>query len=393
MKKLNAAKRRNFSIYPILDWYILREFLIPFFLLIFAFTILFFIGDVFDDIKDFIETESSIFVMIRFFLLKLPGNIRFILPISVMLSCMYTMANFGKNSEVTAMRSCGVSLFRCGGAIYFAALIVTLINFWFNESVVPGASREAYIIRKSAKYKNYESLLYNRLVYRSPDKHRTWFFQSFNPDKKNYDVILKQYRDDGTLQWELEAGSIEYIEPEEKKYTIINTPLISLPVAEEGWVFKDSKLTVYNPDGLHENPEIIPFVSFTDLPDKPIDIVNAIKAPEDLPSWIILDKVARTKNMPEAIKAKYMTIFYYRIAFPWASMIAVLLGVPLAAHNERRGVMLSIMTAVLVIIVYQFSSHVFKMLGEGNIIHPLIAGIGPTVAFFIFGWYKIIKSR
>ena len=121
---LTLLPRRWFPL-PRLDFYILREFLL-------VFIILFILGDVYRDISDFLENKASVSDILLYLAYKQPGNIRFILPISMLLGCMWTMATFGKNMEITAMRASGVSLFRCGGAIFVVGLAVTFINIYFN---------------------------------------------------------------------------------------------------------------------------------------------------------------------------------------------------------------------------------------------------------------------
>ena len=83
LKTINRG--RTFFWLPILDFYILREFLIPFSVLCFTFTLLFLIGDVFNDLSDFLEYKASPLLAAKYFILKMPGNIRFVLPISVLL--------------------------------------------------------------------------------------------------------------------------------------------------------------------------------------------------------------------------------------------------------------------------------------------------------------------
>ena len=99
---------RTFKWLPILDFYILREFLIPFSVLAFTFTLLFLIGDIFNDLSEFLEYKTSPLIAAKYFILKMPGNIRFVLPISVLLSCMYSIANLGRTREITAMRASGL---------------------------------------------------------------------------------------------------------------------------------------------------------------------------------------------------------------------------------------------------------------------------------------------
>ena len=121
---LTLLPRRWFPL-PKLDGYILREFLIKYSVLLLVFIILFILSDVYRDISDFFEADAPWRSILLYLAYKLPGNVRFILPITMLLGCMWTMATFGKNMEVTAMRASGVSLFRCGGAIFAVGLVVT----------------------------------------------------------------------------------------------------------------------------------------------------------------------------------------------------------------------------------------------------------------------------
>ena len=135
-KAFVTVPRRWFPLWR-LDGYILREFMIKYSILMLVFIILFILGDVFDDIQDFLDARADWRQIVLYLLCKLPGNIRFILPITMLLGCMWTMAEFGKNLEVTAMRASGVSLLRCGGSIFAVGLIVTGIYIYFNETLIP----------------------------------------------------------------------------------------------------------------------------------------------------------------------------------------------------------------------------------------------------------------
>ena len=107
----SRPKRRWFPLWR-LDGYIFREFMIKYTILLLLFIILFVLNDIYRDISDFFDAKASWRDIALFLICKIPGNIRFILPISMLLGCMWTMATFGKYLEVTAMRASGMSLFR-----------------------------------------------------------------------------------------------------------------------------------------------------------------------------------------------------------------------------------------------------------------------------------------
>jgi lipopolysaccharide export system permease protein len=371
------APRRKWALLPIIDRYVLREFLIPLAVLIIGFVILFLIGDVFDDLRDFLENKAPFSEMLEYFLLKLPGNIRFILPISVLLACMYEMANFGKNMEIVAMRASGISIHRACASIYLTALIVAALNFWLNETIVPHSEKKAYEILKRRNNSIYVSSQFEMLTYRSPDGLRTWFFRYFDSKGEQKELVLKKYKPGkGTLEWDLEAENARY-------------------VPDNGWQFNKGTFTPYSDDGfLPKKTEKFGEMSLSlqDAPETPKDIHNAVQPAGDLPSTVILDLLMKTGNMAESCRNIYKTTLYYRLAFPWACLLAVFLGIPLAAKNERGGIFISIVIAVGLIVAYQLSSHIFIILGNRGILPPIVAGLLPTAAFIAYGWFKASKN-
>ena len=174
---------------------------------------------------------------VEYFILKIPGNIRFIFPITVLLSCMYTLANFGRHREITAMRASVISMVRIGMPIYIIALLVTGANFWFNESLVPSCETEAKILIKSLDDPGYERRQTTQLQYLSSDKMRNWFFGYFDQEGVQEKVKLKIFRPDPVTK--------------DKK---IPVKMIDAPKAVYkpgiGWEFHDAVITDFTEEGL-----------------------------------------------------------------------------------------------------------------------------------------------
>jgi lipopolysaccharide export system permease protein len=348
-------------------------------ILLCVFITLFVIGDIFNDLSDFLDSGVPLKQTVYYFLLKLPGNIRFILPITVLLACMWTMAMFGKHMEVTAMRSSGLSLFRCGGSIFAVALVITGVNVWFNEALVPYTEREAEILKFYATKQEGGQLPDNQrmLTFRSFDKRRTWLFKTFNLNKDQEDVVLKRYRGDKTLDWEITAK-------------------IATFSYKTGWTFLNGSFTPYSHDGLMPKSTEY-FKKLTkdrkEIPEVPENILNTVKSKDELPSWVIWRMVRNTANMAPRCKAILMSVFYNRLAFPWSCFLAVFLGIPLATKNERSGIMLSIIIAIAVIVIYIIVSQLLLILGKQGLLMPIVAGLFPTIAFLVYGWYTVIRNQ
>ena len=429
-RDLVLLRRRWFPLW-ILDGYILREFLIKYSVLMLVFSILFILNDVYNDISDFLEARIDMRVFIAYLLYKLPGNIRFILPISMLLGCMWTMAAFGKNMEVTAMRASGVSLFRCGCPIFAVGLAVTGVNIFFNEAMVPFSERRAVEIRSDVRKRE---VVQHLLAFRSNDQQRHWLFKIYASGNVQNDVAVKTFWNDEAIPQLIgapgDAGFTERMKlifrdqadkllalpyPEmsagmkklltERKLDILADRVTYRPETGE-WVFENGKFVSYDRNdetrfeasrGTSAIHRQIPFkvlrFSKREIPETPVDIVNSIKEKDDLPTVVIWDLLRRNSNMPARVRAIYETVFYYRLAFPWACFLAVFLGIPLATKNERTGSMMAIINAVLVIVVYIVIAQIFLVMGKSGWVNPALAGLMPTASFIVYGLWRIVFDR
>ena len=430
---LALLPRRWFPLWK-LDGYILREFMIKYSVLMLVFVILFILSDVYNDISEFLEAKAPVRIIVSYLMHKLPGNIRFVLPISMLLGCMWTMAAFGKNMEVTAMRASGVSLFRCGCPIFAVGLVVTGVNIYFNEAMIPNSERRALEIYETYA-KRREAVQHVLLAFRSNDHQRHWLFEKYVSGNVQRKVVIKTFWTESMIpqligepgrpgfekrvrqvfrdraervlrrstpeerraemrtllaerKLDIFAGSVEYM-PRTGEWILRNGYFISYDRNDET-PFEESRGTIANHGRIDFS--IIRF-SKSEVPETPSDIVNSIKEKDDLPTLEIWRLLRRNRNLPERVRAIYKTVFFYRIAFPWACFLAVFLGIPLATKNERTGSMLAIISAIAVIVVYIVIAQVFLVLGKGGYVNPALAGLMPTIGFICYGVWRILGDR
>ncbi|MBR7121441.1 MAG: LptF/LptG family permease [Lentisphaeria bacterium] len=429
-RDLKLLKRRWFPLWK-LDGYVLKEFLIKYGILMLVFVMLFVLSDIYRDISDFLDAEASWQEIGLYLLYRLPGNIRFIMPISMLLGCIWTMAAFGKNLEVTAMRASGVSLMRCGGSIFAVGILVTLANVYFNELLIPQTSVAAEkLFDQAADKREYAKSL---LTFRSNDGSRRWLFQLFIAGEVQENVTLKTQWNRALIQKLLgtpgtpahesmtarilgvryqhlsadpaqrrkeisrllEGRKIDFIidrasyDYEKNQWVFHSGTFVSYDRVEET-AFKESSGTV-----LMHNAIAFSGLRFSgsEIPEKPEDILNAVKEKDNLSSPVIWQILRSNPGMPQKARCIYETVLYYRLAFPWSCFLAVFLGIPLATRNERTGSMLAIISAIALIVIYILTAQLFLMIGKSGALDPMICGLAPTVAFIIAGAVKIMHDR
>jgi lipopolysaccharide export system permease protein len=71
------------------------------------------------------------------FLLCLPFIIAMTLPMAVLVAVLYTFSHLAADSEITAMRASGVSVFQLLRPMLLTGILLTAFNFWFTDQVLP----------------------------------------------------------------------------------------------------------------------------------------------------------------------------------------------------------------------------------------------------------------
>jgi lipopolysaccharide export system permease protein len=146
-KPLFYKLRSRFGGISMMDRYIASELIAPFLLSVGIFSSLgVAVGYLSDLINKAIESDLAILQALQVLLLKVPEFVSYALPISVLLATLIAYGRLSSDSEIIALRSCGISLYRIIVPAIALSLIVTGIAFLFNELVVPTANYRATAI-------------------------------------------------------------------------------------------------------------------------------------------------------------------------------------------------------------------------------------------------------
>lgn len=79
-------------------------------------------------------------IFFEFFVLSLPANIALTLPMSVLVAVLYTFAQMASENEITALRASGIDLRRMVMPVIAAAALLAGFMVWFNDQVLPAAN-------------------------------------------------------------------------------------------------------------------------------------------------------------------------------------------------------------------------------------------------------------
>ena len=105
------------------DRYVLSELLKPFFAGVVAFMIIMISNTLYIFAELIVKSNAGIDVVLKMILYSLPAIIVVTLPVAYMFATLLALGRLGRDSEIIALRACGVSLSR----IIFPVILLSLM--------------------------------------------------------------------------------------------------------------------------------------------------------------------------------------------------------------------------------------------------------------------------
>jgi lipopolysaccharide export system permease protein len=121
----------------ILDRYILREMVVPFFLGLAIFTSILLIVRILKLVELVVNRGVPLAQMVRIFSYILPAFLEVTVPMALLLAILVAFGRLSSDSEVIAMRAAGISLYRLLVPVAIFAGMVALLTGWLSVTARP----------------------------------------------------------------------------------------------------------------------------------------------------------------------------------------------------------------------------------------------------------------
>ena len=372
---VTASGRSRFFFAPLgtLDRYVALTYLRMLGLSALALCSVFYIA-AFTELTEKVLKGAGTWTMLWTFLLyQTPQYLYSIIPLSVLLATLVTVALLTKNSELIVMKACGISLYRVALPMVGAAVLAGSTIFILEQTVLGPANRKAEAIKWVMRGQSPETfdVLNRRWVmgndgdiyhynYFDPRQRRftgLWIYE-FNPDMtrltKRTFAQRAAFVDDAT--WQVEEGWT-------RDFDASGEPAHFTSFKHTRKVFEPASLfTTESPD-----PD---FMSYTQLRD----YTERLRASG-------LDVV------------KQRVALWRKLSFPFVTLIMTLLAVPFAVTIGRSGAMAGIGVAIGIAIVYWTTISVFAAMGAGGVMTPALAAWAPNLLFGTGALYLLLTVR
>lgn len=369
----------------VMDRYIMIELLLPFLFGIGLFTSLgLSIGTLFELIRKVTESGLLFSVAIKILLLRMPEFIALAFPMSVLLATLMAYSRLSSDSEIIALRSIGVNVYRLIIPAIILSLVVTGMTFFINDVVTPSANRQATLtlqkalnrVRPTFKDRNILYPEYKTITNEDGSTHsvlvRLFYAEEFNGEQMKDLTILDLSRE-GVNQ-------------------ILTSQSATWNMGENVWDFFNGTIYLISPDGGYRN--IVRFEH---------QQLALSKAPLDLaqrpPSYSEMS-IAQAREYLKIVKLeanekeirKILVRIQGKISLPFVCLVFGLIGAALGVRPQNTSKATSFGICVGLIFSYYLLSFVSESMGVWGILTPFMAAWLPNFLGLGTGTWLLIQS-
>ena len=356
----------------VMNLYIIKELILPFLFGMGIFTSLgLSIGAVFELIRK--VTDSGLFwgVAIKVLILRMPEFIVLAFPMSILLATLMSYSRLSNDSELIALRSVGVNIYRLiMPAIAFSLCIVALA-FLFNNFIAPAANYQASVTLKEAlgetrpNFKT-ENILYDEYTEIPIEGDRTkevltrlFYAEEFDGEQMKNITVLDRSR-----------GSVSQI---------VTAQSAKWNVLENIWDFYNGTIYLIGIDGSYNN--IVRFQhQQLALPKTALDITKEGKNTDEmniLEARRYLETIKRSAD--EQRVRKWQVRIQEKIAIPFACVVFALIGAALGITPQNSGKTTSFGICIGLIFAYYLVSFISQSMGISGVVPPWLAAWSPNL--------------
>ncbi len=358
----------------ILDRYIMRKWLGLAAIVVAALLSLSLIVTFFERIDNVYTHNQPLSLFFRYLWYRVPEFVSYILPVAALTTALLTLGLLAKFNETTAMKACGISLYRAVLPVLFLGLASSLAAFALQERILPRANRKAeetWDRINEVPPRGYSFL--NRHWVLGRDQDRIFHYDFFDPESGRFSRF-EAYEFDGrawTLRSRasadealLDGADLVLTRGWERAFPSAGGP--GRFEARASWRLGRGE----------------PRTTFVKDVEEPGQMTYA-----ELRRYT--DDASRAGFETTRLKVDLAT----KLSFPLAGLIMTLIAVPFAFAMGRRGTLVGIGLSLAIAMVYWGAIGVFRSLGYVGFLGPFLAAWGPDLIFGLAGTGFLLRMR
>ena len=347
---------------PILNKYLLKEITANVLLVMLALMAMFSFFDLIQELDTLGKGHYGLTQILLFVALSVPGHIYDVMPVAVLVGCLFSLSQLARHSELLVLRVSGLSVFNLAMLLLKIGLLFTLLTFLVGELITPVSEKMAQRLRiqatQSVIAQEFRSGLWVK------DGHHFINVEEVLADTTLLNVHIYEFDSQAKLIHMRNAKTAEF--------------------AQDYWQLKDVSETHFGPDS-NRVTRLATAKWYSLIRPELLNVLLVM--PEKMSAWNLyayIDHLSSNKQKT----TRYQVALWAKLIYPLACLVMVILALPFALVPQRTtgaGAGAKIVLGIMLWVVYQILNRVFAHLGLLNDWSPLFSAMLPTVLFFLAG--------
>jgi len=312
-----------------------------------------------DDFKERNAPSNEVFLV--YYPNYIPEIIRLVSPLALFLSAVYLTGRLAQNLELSTLQTSGASLYRLMLPYVIVGLLLTVVMFWFNGWIVPQANRVRLQFEQEYT-KNGPGLVDLRLIHRQNRPGSILSVLSFDrTDNIATTVTLQTYDEDRRPVERIDSHRMIWVD------------------STKNWHFLEPVFRTFDSDG----GETLRTLSHLDtvLTVLPRDLARSESDMEGMTIDEGKEYLDLLRRSGATRIGQPLVTYYGKFSYPFANLILVLLGVPLASVRRRGGQAFLLGIGLFTAFTYLTLMKLTEPFGYTGDIPPAVASWLPHILF------------
>ena len=358
------------DVFKTIDRHILSEWLAILGLVTGATFGLLMLEDMFGGIRDLLRFGASIGQIGFYYLILAPSFLKMVLPISILISLLYSLGRLHRNNEFTALRSAGFGLVRMTRWIWVVGFVLSGVLFFLQGGVIPWSVEQSRRLWNNLEFAHQAQVgdteevgLVYGLAFDNQRDNRLWYINRFS------EYSFRAY---GLTMSEMDSSrrEVRRIMASEGYYDEVDGV----------WVLLRGRDIRFDP----ESGDVIRPVAFESLtlPADRDDRRTMLLLGEDAKdlSFFELRSIMQTLTPEENPKLLSHAVYYHQmLAETMRCLLMVGLAIPFAMTGVRTNPAVGVSKSMGLFLVYYLLTVVSTTVAERGLVDPLLAAWFPNL--------------
>ena len=347
-----------------------------------GFLALFLFFDVVDELQNLANLSSQGYKLhhaLLFVAFKTPAHIYELMPISVLIGCIFVMARLAQSSEFTILRTGGLTPLKALSTLLQMGLVFVFMTFLIGDYVAPWADRQGVLVKAPFQGNLTVGRTGAWLKERQDNRHFAVNVRSFDGISRMQNIRIHEFNEDGQLLAITSAPQADFGEGEW---------LLQQAEQKTLKVYAANKTTQYQ-SRLHAQLAWTTGIS-ADM------VTAAVLSPDRMRTWELFNYM-RHLSINNQNAQRYEIEFWRKVFYPLSCLVMLVMALPFAYVHFRSGQISGyVFGGVLVGISFTLLNNLFGHAGNLQNWQPWLTAAAPSLiysAISLLGFWWMVLRR